>query len=337
MANILAIDLGFGSVKVAFISPESGELILDKYISATAKLTEKPEDLDQENAFQLVENYYVLGAQALKLPREYLMPLNDYETLKAVTPIWISFLLSKYTKSLGVKFDRVCIGLSLAYKDKADDLLQNLEDVLMLPKETFFCLPQGTAAKVALEEYGLSLDPAKRTGFKFDSFVLTDIGSNTIDVALITGSMASTSSSVGLENQGVCKILFDIIDYIYKSAGVQITTDEAKVVLDTGIFRRRGRNYDLSEQVKTFTLKYLTGILDLPDGNPKISSLVDNVQRIILIGGGAQLWKKYQTELIPEIEKRGYPSNFWVTPEKDAEYFNAISYLLIGRKLLGVK
>lgn len=333
--NILAIDLGFGSVKVAFISPESGELILDKYISATAKLEEKPDDLDQDNAFQLAENYYVLGAQALKLPRQYLMPLCDYETLKVVTPIWINFLVNKYQRNLGITFEKVCIGLSLAYKDKANDLLEYLGEVLMLPKETFFCLPQGTAAKVALEEYGLSLDPAKRTQFKFDSFVLEDIGSNTIDIALITGSMSSTASSIGLENQGVCKILFDIIDYIYKSAGVQITPDEAKVVLDTGIFRRRGRNYDLSEQVKLFSIKYLIGILDLVDTNQKISELIDNVQRIILIGGGAQLWKKYYQELIPEIEKRGYPTNFWVTPEKDAEYFNAISYLLIGKKIIG--
>lgn len=332
--NILAIDLGFGSVKVAFISPDSGELILDKYISATAKLDERPDDFDQDNTFQLQESYYVLGPQALKLPRNYLLPLSDFETLKAVTPVWISFLVNKYQRNLGIKFEKICIGLSLVYKDRAQEMLDYLSEVLMVSPDMFICLPQGTAAKVALQEYGLSLDPAKRTQFKFDSFVLEDLGSNTIDVALITGSMSSTASSLGLENQGVCKILFDIIDFVYKSTGVQIQPDEAKVILDSGIFRRRGRNYDLSEQVKQFTIKYLIGILDLADSNPKLSSLIDNVQRIILIGGGAELWRKYLPEIQKEIEKRGYPSNFWVIPEKNSEYFNAISYLLIGNKIM---
>lgn len=332
--NILAIDLGFGSVKVAFISPDSGELILDKYISATAKLDERPDDFDQDNTFQLQESYYVLGPQALKLPRNYLLPLSDFETLKAVTPVWISFLVNKYQRNLGIKFEKICIGLSLVYKDRAQEMLDYLSEVLMVSPDMFICLPQGTAAKVALQEYGLSLDPAKRTQFKFDSFVLEDLGSNTIDVALITGSMSSTASSLGLENQGVCKILFDIIDFVYKSTGVQIQPDEAKVILDSGIFRRRGRNYDLSEQVKQFTIKYLIGILDLADTNPKLSSLIDNVQRIILIGGGAELWRKYLPEIQKEIEKRGYPSNFWVIPEKNSEYFNAISYLLIGNKIM---
>lgn len=332
--NILAIDLGFGSVKVAFISPDSGELILDKYISATAKLDERPDDFDQDNTFQLQESYYVLGPQALKLPRNYLLPLSDFETLKVVTPVWISFLVNKYQRNLGIKFEKICIGLSLVYKDRAQEMLDYLSEVLMVSPDMFICLPQGTAAKVALQEYGLSLDPAKRTQFKFDSFVLEDLGSNTIDVALITGSMSSTASSLGLENQGVCKILFDIIDFVYKSTGVQIQPDEAKVILDSGIFRRRGRNYDLSEQVKQFTIKYLIGILDLADSNPKLSSLIDNVQRIILIGGGAELWRKYLPEIQKEIEKRGYPSNFWVIPEKNSEYFNAISYLLIGNKIM---
>ena len=76
--KILSIDLGFSGVKCCFKDPRSGELILDNYISATAKLEDIPDEVDEDNAFQLQENYYVLGPQALKLPRQYLLPLNDY-------------------------------------------------------------------------------------------------------------------------------------------------------------------------------------------------------------------------------------------------------------------
>ena len=328
--KILSIDLGFSGVKCCFQDPVSGELVLDNFISATAKLPERPDEVDSESAFQLQENYYVLGPQALKLPRQFLLPLKDYETLKVVTPIWISFLIGKYQKQYGIVFDKICIGLSLVYKDKADDLLSYISEILMVDSGMFMCLPQGTAAKVALQKYGLSLDPAKRTQFKFDNFLLFDIGSNSIDVALIIGSMSSTASSLGLENHGVCKVLYDIIDYIYKTSGVQISRDEAKVVLDTGVWKRRGRNYDLSGVVKELTLKYLVSLIDLPDTNQALGAMVENVQKIIIIGGGGVLFKAYYDELVPVLEKKGWAPGFWTFPEKDSEYFNAISYYLIG-------
>ena len=300
--KILSIDLGFSGVKCCFKDPNSGELILDNYISATARLEEKPDEVDEDNAFQLQENYYVLGPQALKLPRQFLLPLKDYESLKVVTPI-----------------------LSLVYKDKADDLLGYITNILMMDPNMFMCLPQGTAAKVAIQKYGLSLDPAKRTQFKYDNFLLFDIGSNSIDVALVIGSMSSTASSLGLENHGVCKILYDIIDYIYSSVGVQISRDEAKVVLDTGIWKRRGRNYDLTEKVHELTLNYLIDVIDLMDKNKQLSDMVEHVQKIIIIGGGGVIFQRYYSELLPEMEKRGWAPGFWTFPEKDAEYFNAIS------------
>ena len=33
---------------------------------------------DDENAFQFLDSYYVLGSQALKLPREFIQQMNDY-------------------------------------------------------------------------------------------------------------------------------------------------------------------------------------------------------------------------------------------------------------------
>ena len=48
MANILAIDTGYGNVKIAYINPESKEMILDKFISTVAKL-DKLDEFDDEN------------------------------------------------------------------------------------------------------------------------------------------------------------------------------------------------------------------------------------------------------------------------------------------------
>lgn len=333
----LAIDLGYSAIKVCYTSPYTQEIVLDKFISAVAKLPEKPDNVDGVDSFQLVEDYYVLGAQALKLPREYLMPLHTYDDLKKITPIWLNFLMNKYKKELGVEISIVCIGLSLAYKDKAEDLLQYIEDTIMVPKEKFILLPQGTISKVVISEYGLNpMDKAKRTNYKYSSYSLWDLGSNTADISLILDSFSTSSNNIGLENYGVCQILFTIVDFVYKNfGGVQISKEEAKIILDTGIYKRRGRSYDLTAQVKQFTLDYLTSILDLPDKFPKIGDMLDNIDAVIIIGGGGVLFNKYKNELIPEIEKRGYPATgFFVTPENNAEYFNVISYLLVGQKIL---
>lgn len=331
--KILAIDLGFGSTKVAYTDPVTKELVLEKFISSVAKLEEAPDDCDNENVFQLQESYYALAADALKLPKRYLLPLNDYESLKTVTPIWTDYLLHRYAKR-GITFDKVAIGLSLAYKDKADDLLDYLKDVLMLEKDFFICLPQGVAAKVALQEYGLSLDPANRTAFKYDNYLLLDIGNNTLDSCLIISSMSTSSASIGLAGMGICRINYSIIDYIYKTTGISIDLQQAKVILENGgQWRYKGRITDLSQQVHEFIINYFNEVVDLFDINPTLSELIENVQKIIVIGGGAELFRTYRSEVDQILGSKGYPTNFWVLPEKNGEYFNAIAYLLIGDKL----
>lgn len=331
--NILSLDIGFSNVKIAYYSPESGELILEKEINAIAKLPGPPDSLDDKNCFSLNESYYVMSSSALKLPRSYHLVVSNYETMREVTPIWISYLLHNYEEELGITFDKVAIGLSIAYKDKADDLLQYISNQLLMPMDFFVVLPQGVAAKTCLQTYGLSLDPSKRGNYKFESIVLADIGSNTADIALIMSGMSSTASAIGLENSGVCKVLYDIQSYIFKATGKQISRSEAEVVMMSGNWRSKGRNYDLSKVIHDITLRYLINdVLDLFDKDPKISELIENVDRVVLIGGGGNIWRQFLPELQEEIQSRGYPKEFFVSPERDAEYFNAISYLLIAKK-----
>lgn len=331
--NILAIDLGFGSTKVAYIDPLTKELVLEKFISSVARLDSAPDECDNENVFQLQEDWYALGPDALKLPKKYLLPLHNYETLRVVTPVWITYLITRYKKR-GITFDRIAIGLSLAYKDKADDILNHLSETLMTDRNFFICLPQGVAAKVALQEYGLSLDAANRTSFKYDNYLLLDIGNNTLDSCLIIKSMSTSNESIGLEGMGICRINYNIIDHIFKTTGIQIDLQQAKVILETGgQWRYRGRVYDLSERVHDFILSYFREVIDLFDTNPTLGDLIENVQKIIVIGGGCELFRQYRAEVDQILTEKGYPTDFWVLPEKNGEYFNALAYLLIGNKM----
>ena len=90
--RLLAIDLGYSSVKVAYYS-ETGVLQFDKYISAVAKI-ENPMEADDDIMFRLGVDYYILGTPALKVPRSLLLSLENYEDLKEAYPVWISYLLN---------------------------------------------------------------------------------------------------------------------------------------------------------------------------------------------------------------------------------------------------
>ena len=149
--RLLAIDLGYSSVKVAYYS-ETGVLQYEKFISAIAKI-DKPMEMDDDVMFMLGADYYVLGSSALKIPRSFLLKLENYEDLKEAYPVWISYLLKKYGGY--DKFDKVVIGLSMAFSDKADELLDHLYNTLMIQEDDYFiCLPQGLSCKLTYADRG---------------------------------------------------------------------------------------------------------------------------------------------------------------------------------------
>ena len=154
--KLLAIDLGYSSVKVAYYD-EYGTLRFDKFISAVAKI-DNPIEEDDDVMFRLGENAYLIGTPALKVSRSLLMPLETFEDMKAVYPVWISYLLKKYGP-----IDKCVVGLSMAYSDRADELLKHLYDSLLIRDENFFmCLPQGLAAKLTYSECGLDIRETTR-------------------------------------------------------------------------------------------------------------------------------------------------------------------------------
>jgi hypothetical protein len=82
MYNVLAIDLGFSSIKWAYTDPDTKQLVVEKMISAIAKLPEAPLDVDDEEIFQLGSNYFVIGQSCLDTARSYQLSLTNFDELK---------------------------------------------------------------------------------------------------------------------------------------------------------------------------------------------------------------------------------------------------------------
>lgn len=327
--NILAVDLGYSSVKCAYYN-ESDVLQLEKFISCTAKV-DSPLESDDDSLFQLGTGYYVLGTPALKVPRSQQIKLNSWEGLLEIYPVWISFLLKKYGGR--EKFTKVAIGLSLAFKDKADELLDKLEKTLMIPKDYFFILPQGLIAKKIYYEYGLNINEAsKKNNTKVQNVLIVDGGFLTLDVCNVINGTASSSATIGIENSGVICISYKLVEYIFKQYGISISIKEAQVIVDNdGAWKRRGRLYDLSAQVKQFTLEYLVDVLNLLEN--KFGEALDGLDAVLIVGGVAYFFKKYMEELTPEIEKH-FPLSFIQIPEIESEFYNAFGFLKAAYELV---
>lgn len=329
--RFLAIDLGYSNVKVAYYN-ESGALQFDKYISAVAKI-DQPMEADDDVMFQLGLNYYIIGPSALKTSRSNLMKLENFEDLKAVYPIWISYLLKKYGGA--DKFDKVVIGLSMAFSDKADELLNHLRNELMIRDENYFmCLPQGLSCKLAYYEKGLDIKDPKNEP-KLKNFIILDGGFLTVDCCAVINSKSSSGSAIGIANTGVIRIAYNIVDYLFKEYQFQISVKEAQNILDNGgIFLRRGTRFDISNKVEEFTKDYLDSVLGILE--EKYSEQLDVVDGVLVLGGLAYFFQKYieagDEEIIKKISKH-FPVDFIHFPLYDSEFFNAYSYLMAAEKI----
>lgn len=287
-SKLLAIDLGYSSVKVAYYN-EEGVLQFDKYISAVAKIPD-PMEVDDDVLFQLGIDYYILGTPALKVARSLLLGLENFEDLKTVYPVWISYLLKKYGGK--EKFDKVIIGLSMAFKDKTNDLLQALYEQLMIETpEYFVCLPQGLSCKLAYDECGLDIrETTTHNDFRMRNYIILDGGQLTCDIAPTISGSASAGAAVGIPNTGTICISYDVKDYLFKNFEIGVSIKEAQAIVDNnGVFTKRGREYNIKPEIDKFIKKYLCNILGMLE--TKYNEYLDSAEGLLICGGLAYFFK----------------------------------------------
>lgn len=338
--KILAIDCGFSSLKISE-KDSYGAIRMERIINAVAQLPEAPLETDDKDVFSFLGEYYCLGPTALKVPREYIIEVNDWDSLKKVYPVWISYLVKKYGGDQGFEaFDKIVIGLSLAFMNKGDEILEHLYDTLLFNSERrdlFVVLPQATAARVVYEKYGTALrdtDQANRNATKLKNYIIDDIGFYSQDIVSVLNSRSSAGGNVGVENSGVIVICYKLVDYIYKNFnGLKISLKEAMSILENKNFIRRRVTYDMKDVVDQFSKEFIRDTLNLLE--EKMASTLDNAEAVLIIGGGAHIFSNFKDDpdVIAEIEKH-FPKEFLTYPEADSEHYNARSYLMIVDDLL---
>lgn len=338
--KILSIDLGFSSLKIS-VRDDFGSLIMDRILNVVAKLPEEPSESDDFSVFRFLDNFYCVGANALKMSRESQLSIETIQDLKAIYPIWLSYIAKKYGGSEGFNaFSKIIIGLSPAFADYADEILEHIYDTLLFQpgdRNLFVVLPQGVIAKKCIEKYNLSLrdtDAANRNATKMKNYIIIDSGMNSTDLAVITSGRSSMAGSIGLAATGCINICYKIVDYIYHNFnGLKITVKEAMEVMEQEVYIRRRVTYPLHDIVRQFKKEFIADTLNLLETN--LGDELDRVEGVYWLGGGAHIYEelKDDPEVIKEVTKH-FPLDFLKTSENDQEFFNSVAYLLVGEEMV---
>lgn len=315
----IAIDLGFGSIKVCYVN-NAGVRRYEKFISAVGKVGSSG-IVNDTNAFVFNNQTYYLFDTALKLPNDQLMDLQSYNDLKEASPIIIAYLLKKY----GVEYDRIILGLSVAMIEQSGDYLNYLVTNLNMPAETFVLVPQGVGSKIAYDKFNVDLDdPTQFNNTKSRNFLGVDIGFNTIDIYQCIGGVCSGQTVKGFKGDGVCNVAFNLMDAIRADIGLSITIQHAKEILETGVLVHRGKTYNYRDKIDGFIRTYLTDVINLLEKNFK--TVIDNMDNLLFVGGGAALLNNYRSSINEVIEKY-YSGDFIIIP-RNPEYYNVVGYYL---------
>lgn len=314
MKSILGLDIGYGDVKLCFIS-SSGEIKKICKFPSCIGITKRNEYVSDNRIYEFHDNFYYVGEDALNLPSENLVDITEYKNLEFYAPLFAY----KAMKLIGEKPDYIATGLSKAqiqnsgyFKDALSDFEVNKEKYHF---DNLYILPQGAGSKLAIDKYGDNF-PNHQTEFNGNStFVGVDIGMNTLDLFLVTNGKTSPNLFEGIEHEGVMKIARAIAKKVEADHGRKISLQEAKNILLTNTYKLRGERFDFSEAIREIKKDYLKGLMILID--EKYNKIIDKCDFIFLSGGGSSFFNS-----VPNADG----NNFIRVPKSNHEYYNALGF-----------
>lgn len=314
MKSVLGLDVGYGDTKVVFGKSDGSIEKMYKFPSVIG-ITKRNEYVEDKRIYDFNEHSYYIGYDALSLPSDNIIDITEYKNLEYYAPLFLYHVI----KTIGVKPDVIVSGLSKAQIENSGYFKEVLKN-FSANGETFqfqnvSILPQGAGSKLTIDKYGNNF-PNKQMEFMGNtSFVGCDIGQNTLDMFLVNNGKTSPNLFEGIEREGVMKIATEIAKKVHEDHGRKITLHEAKEILDSGMYKLRGKSHDFSDYVKDVKKNYLKDLLSLIEN--KYGKILDKCDFISLSGGGSTIFKSTE-------------DGFFRVPKTKHEYYNAIGQFLYG-------
>lgn len=325
MAGILSVDVGFGSTKVTYID-KANRLTNKKFITALAKKVNSGIFMDDDSV-EMDGVSYLCFDRALKVPSNQQIQVMDFESLCLATPIFIK----KIQKELGLEFDHIVAGLSIAMVDKLPQYHQRIYTALGLDPNNVKVLQQGVGGWFAYSQYGL--DPYQSTDKdpKMLNYLLIDIGHNTMDVISVIDGKLSEDTVDGITGAGTMWMAGQLSKYLLKEYKVDVTPANARELLESKTWSYRGFNVDLTPVLNQIGTDYAEFIINTLES--KFANSMANRQGLLFIGGSSLLLSDLINN-IPAVAKmfKDRYGEFFINIPKMPEYYNSAGYYLIGAR-----
>ena len=314
MKYILSGDIGFGDFKGILMS-ETGEILKIFKFPSMVGITKKNEFINDNRIYEFKGHSYYVGENASHLPSENLIDITEYKNLEYYAPLFMYHAL----KMLEVVPEIIVTGLSKAQIQNSGYFKENLQE-FVVNGETFkfpdiFVLPQGAGSKLTVDKYGSNF-PQEQTEFMGNTtYVGIDCGFNTLDLYLVTDGKTSPNLFEGIEKEGVMKIATEVAKKVNELYGRQITLQEAKEILNSGVYKLRNVEHDFKDYVAEIKKDYLKNLLALIE--TKYGKVLDKCNFIFLSGGGSTFFKSTE-------------DGFIRVPKTKHEFYNALGFGLFG-------
>ena len=314
MKYILAWDSGFGDQKCSILN-ENGEILKIFKFPSMIAITKKNEFINDNRIYEFKGHNYYVGENAANMPSENLIDITEYKNLEYYGPLFLYHTL----KMIDVTPDIIVTGLSIAQIQNSGYFKEALQE-FVVNTETFkfseiYILPQGAGSKLTIDKYGTNF-PQEQTDFLGNStYVGADIGFNSIDLYSVSNGKTSPNLFEGIEKEGVMKIATEVAKKVNELHGRQITLQEAKEILNSGVYKLRNVEHDFKDYVAEIKKDYLKNLLSLIE--TKYGKILDKCNFIFLSGGGSTFFKSTD-------------DGFIKVPKTKHEFYNSLGFGLFG-------
>ena len=313
---ILGVDLGYSFVKVC-AGTGDGQIIKKFKFPSVIGITKNIEGVQNDSIVHYDEHYYMVGDDAKHLPSDNIIDISDYKNLEYFGCLVLNHAI-KLSKVQ--KVDLIVSGLSIAQVDKSGYFQEAISHFVVDGVEhnySVLLLPQGAGAKLTYEKYGNNFPKEQREFLGESNYVICDIGFNTLDLLLVKDGKTDPNLFQGIEQHGLMRIATQVAKLINEKHSRSLSLQEAREVLDTGIYKLRGQKYDYSEEIEGLKKEYLKEILQIV--NTRYGNILDKIDFLVLLGGGAYVFQNSQDGFIRCVHN-------------ETEFYNSIGEYLFGLK-----
>jgi hypothetical protein len=314
MKKILALDIGYGHNKATFGTSDGTIKQRFKFPSLLG-VTKRNEYVEDNRIYSFKGHNYYVGDNAMHLPSENLVDITDYKNLEHYAPLFLHHCI----QTIGEIPDIIVVGLSIAQIGNSGyfqaELKKYTVDNQTFEFDKIYVLPQGAGSKLTIDRYGNNFPQEQKEDLSSSTYVGVDIGMNTLDLFLVSDGKTSPNLFEGIEKEGIMKIAIKVAKLVEQDFHRSITLQEARDVIDTGIYKLRGKSHSYQAQIDEIKKEYLKDMIRLIEA--KYGKIIDKCDFISVSGGGSTIFKTTE-------------DGFFKIPKTANEFYNSIGFFLYG-------